>query len=92
MVFVLSLLAMCWLVYAICVGDRGVRKLVTLRETLAERSHDAYRRIVRNRDLAAKIDAVRTDDRLLEELARARLGVVGRDEIVFVFPADDPAR
>lgn len=77
------------LVFAIVVGDRGVRRLAALRQTLTERSHDAYRRIVRNRELAEEIAALETDDRLLEEMARRRLGVVGRDEVVVVFPGDD---
>jgi cell division protein FtsB len=90
-VLALSLAAGGLLSYALFCGDRGVQGLTALRATLVERSHDAYRRIVRNRDLSEAIVTLQSDDRRIEEMARARLGVVGRDEVVFVFPRPDPA-
>jgi len=71
------------------VSRNGVRRFTALRTTLTERSHEAYQRIVRNRQLAEEIGALRSDARALEEMARTRLGVVGRDEVVLVFPEED---
>jgi cell division protein FtsB len=87
----LSLLAGGFFGYALFFGDTGLGSLTALRYTRVERSHDAYRRIVRNRELTEKIESLQSDDRKLEELARSRLGVVGRDEVVFVFPRADTA-
>jgi len=86
----LSLALACVLVYSLTLSRNGIRRFSALRATLTERSHEAYQRIVRNRQLAEEIAALRSDDRALEEMARTRLGVVGRDEVVFVFPEDDP--
>jgi len=90
LLFGLSLAAACVLVYSLLLSRNGVRRFTALRATLAERSHEAYQRIVRNRLLAEDISALQSDDRKLEEIARTRLGVVGQDEVVFVFPEDEP--
>jgi cell division protein FtsB len=90
LLFGLSVALACILVYSLVLSRNGVRRYAALRTTLTERSHEAYQRIVRNRQLSEEIDALQNDDRTLEELARTRLGVVGRDEVVFVFPKDDP--
>jgi cell division protein FtsB len=90
LLFGLSLALACVLVYSLTLGRNGVRRFTALRATLTERSHEAYQRIVRNRQLSQEIAALKSDDRTLEEIARTRLGVVGRDEVVFVFPEEDP--
>jgi len=90
LLFGLSLAVACVLVYSLMLSRNGVRRFTALRSTLTERSHEAYQRIVRNRLLAEEISALQNDDRKLEEIARMRLGVVGQDEVVFVFPEDEP--
>jgi cell division protein FtsB len=90
LLFGLSLALACVLVYSLTLGRNGVSRFTALRTTLTERSHEAYQRIVRNRQLSQEIAALKSDDRTLEEIARTRLGVVGRDEVVFVFPEEDP--
>lgn len=90
MLFGLSLALACVLVYSLALSRNGLRRFAGLRTTLTERSHEAYQRIVRNRQLSEEISALRSDDRTLEEIARTRLGVVGQDEVVFVFPEEDP--
>jgi cell division protein FtsB len=89
LLFGLSLAVACVLLYSLTLGRNGIRRFTALRATLTERSHEAYQRIVRNRQLSEEISALQSDDRTLEEVARTRLGVVGRDEVVFVFPEDD---
>ena len=80
------------LLYGIFLGDHGLRRYLELKDTMAERSADAYDRIVRNRQLFERVEALRTDDRALEEVARTALGVVREDEIVYVFGPDGPIR
>lgn len=90
LLFGLAVAVACVLVYSLVLSRNGVRRFSGLRATFTERSHEAYQRIVRNRQLAEEISALRSDDRTLEEVARTRLGVVGQDEVVFVFPEEDP--
>lgn len=77
--------------YSVSLGQHGVRRYLDLRTALTERSHDAYERIVRNREMADQIERLRTDDRFLESVARSRLGVASPDEVVLVFGDDDEA-
>jgi len=66
-------------------GRHGAGRYLTLREDLARRSKQAVQRINRNRDMIERLEGLRTDDRVLEEVARSTLGVVDEDEIVVVF-------
>jgi cell division protein FtsB len=84
----LALLVLVGLVsgYSIAFGPHGVRRYLDLRATLSERAGEAYERIERNREVTDQIERLRGDDRMLESLARSRLGVAGPDEVVLVFP------
>jgi cell division protein FtsB len=84
------LFVLCYgLLYGILLGDHGLRRYLELRETLAARSTQAYDSIVRNRRLFERVQALRTNDRALEETARKTLGVVRDNEIVYVFEPPD---
>ncbi len=76
------------LTYAIFVGDRGIRHYQTLRHTLAARVSEADQRLSRNRRMLERLEQLRHDPRALEELARTKLGVAGKNELVYVFPAE----
>jgi len=76
------------LLYGILFGNHGVRQFVKLRATLQQRSAEAHSRIVRNRLMLEHLEGLKTDPRVLEQVARTRLGVAGEDEIVFVFRTD----
>ncbi len=80
------------LAYGIALGDNGVRSYLALRRTLAQRAAEAQEHIIRNHDLQARLTGIRSDHRVLEEVARARLGVVGADEIVYVFTGPSQPR
>ena len=71
--------------YSVAFGPHGVRRYLGLRATLAERSSAAYASIVRNREMAEQIRLLSTDDRVLESIARSRLGVAAPDEVVLVY-------
>ena len=74
--------------YSIAFGPHGVRRYLGLRAKLAERSSAAYASIVRNREMAEQIRRLSTDDRVLESVARSRLGVAAPDEVVLVYDDD----
>jgi cell division protein FtsB len=74
-----------FLLYGILFGRHGLSRYVGLREELAARSAEAYRRVARNRAMTERLVGLRTDQRILEEVARSTLGVVHDDEIVLVF-------
>ena len=90
----LGLLAAVALVLAgnILFSRHGVGHYLSLREDLARRSKQAVERIVRNREMNERLEGLRTDDRVLEEVARSTLGVVDEDEIVVVFEKPRGAR
>jgi len=74
------------LIFAIALGDKGVSRYLSLRTRLVDYSAEAAERVVRNRHMLERLQALRTDPHILEEAARSMLGVAGDDEIVFVFP------
>ncbi len=81
----LFLLIGCLLSYAIVLGNHGIQRYYTLERTLSARSQKASQRLERNHSLLERLHRVRSDRRVLEEVARSKLGVVGKDELVFLF-------
>jgi len=73
------------LVYTILCGGQGVRRYVELRHDLDMREGQAYERITRNLAMSEHLEGLRTDNRVLEQVARSTLGVVDENEIVIVF-------
>lgn len=73
------------LLYGILFGNHGIRQFLKLSAKLEQRSAEAHSRIVRNRLLLEHRNGLETDKRVLEQVARTRLGVAGEDEVVFVF-------
>ena len=66
-------------------GSRGLPNLLVLRASFSELSRQAYDRIQRNQELRDRLAGLRSDDKVLEEVARSTLGVVHDDEMVYVF-------
>ena len=67
-------------------GERGV-----LRVLEASRHRDVLQGQIlaletRNADLKKEIQALRSDKRYIEDIARQELGMMGDNEVVFVFP------
>lgn len=73
-------------------GEKGVVRLVKLmreRENLAEQVEQLKQE---NARLKHQIEALRSDHRYLEQMARKELGMVREDEVVFQFrPAQERA-
>ncbi|MBN2429217.1 MAG: septum formation initiator family protein [Deltaproteobacteria bacterium] len=67
-------------------GERGV-----LRVLEASRHRDIMQGQIlaletRNADLKKEIQALRSDKRYIEDMARQELGMMGDNEVIFVFP------
>ncbi len=76
------------LLYAVVFGEGGLRRYLALRRTLAARAAEVDARVARNHELWKQLERVRHDPRTLEQLARTRLGVAGKDEVVYLFPPE----
>ncbi len=76
------------LLYGILLGNHGVRQFLKLSAKLDQRSAEAHSRIVRNHLLLEHLEGLESDRRVLEQVARTRLGVAGEDEVVFVFRSE----
>ena len=65
-------------------GDRAhliegeLRNLSVINDNIAHR----------NTALSSKIEAMRTDERVVEQLAREELGMIRADETIFLFPPE----
>jgi len=68
------------------VSDRGVLKLRRQREQLARAAEEVAELEAANKRLAAEVDALRSDPRALEKVAREELNLVKPGEVVLVLP------
>ncbi len=84
--------AACVIATAILTGSHGLARLGVLRAELDQRGREVYQRSAENRRLIERIARLETDDRVLEETARSKLGMVAEDELIFVFPVLPRAR
>src|SRR5271169_2843604 len=83
-----SVIALIALVVGALFGDRGFLQLLTQqrRVKVLARQLDELRR--ENRAVAAEIEALKTDPRSIERLAREELGLARPGELVFVLRDD----
>lgn len=65
-------------------GDRGILQLVDQKERAARLAQDLDALRAENLRLAEEIQALRTDPRAIERLAREELGLIGPGETVFL--------
>ena len=71
-------------------GVQGYRDLAKSRTRLAElaaRKSETARRVA---DLEQRIERLRADPMMLERLAREELGMVRPNDVVIVFPEEQP--
>ena len=90
-------LAVCGVLLALFVvaavyGDRGLIDLLRLRGEQRELEHAAFQLQQNNEQLRQRIRRLQADDRYLEKLARERLGLVKRGEIIYRVANAKPAR
>ncbi len=71
---------------SLIVTGRSVKRMLGLNSSLGELSRKVYTGIQRNQKLRDKLSALRSDQHSLDATARSTLGVVGPNEIVYVFP------
>jgi cell division protein FtsB len=80
-------------VVAVC-GDHGLVHLLRLRHEQRELEHVTFRLQQRNEQLRQRIRRLQSDDTYIEKLARERLGLVKKGEIIYRVdaPAARPPR
>ncbi len=77
---------------ATVLGTDGVVHLLRLRGDKAALSERAFGLLQANADLGERIVRLHADERLLENLAREKLGFVREDEIIYRFATKPPRR
>jgi len=70
------------MVAAIC-GDHGLIHLLRMRGEQQELEHLAFEQQQRNEQLRQHIRRLQSDDAYIEKLARERLGLVKKDEVIY---------
>ncbi len=68
------------------VSDRGLLKLRRQREQLVRAAEEVAELEAQNKRLAAEVEALRTDPRAVEKVAREELNLVKPGEVVLVLP------
>lgn len=68
-------------------GDHGLIHLLRMRDEQQELEHVTFDLQQRNEQLRQQIRRLQSDDWYLEKLARERLGLVKKDEVLYRVPA-----
>jgi cell division protein FtsB len=71
-----------FIVAAVC-GDHGLLHLLRMRNEQQELEHVAFNLQQRNEQLRQQIRRLQSDDGYIEKLARERLGLVKKDEVIY---------
>ena len=87
---VLALL-FCVLQFRLWVAADGFGEAARLRELIEQQTDENSRLSQRNQRLEAEVVDLRSSEGALEERARADLGLIGPDEIFYIFSAPRPA-
>lgn len=69
-------------------GDRGLLRVLQTKRQIAELEAQIAELEATNTELRKEIEALNTDLRTIERIARRELGMVRPDEVVFQFPPD----
>lgn len=72
-------------------GERGVLRVLEASRQRHNLQADIQRLETKNTALQKEIQALRSDKKFIEDIARKELGMVGENEVVFVFPAESTA-
>jgi len=72
-------------------GDRGVLRLVDVSRQKDLLQQEIAKVSVRTDKLAEDIRGLRSDKRFIEDIARRDLGMARSNEIIYVFPPQEPA-
>jgi cell division protein FtsB len=67
-------------------GDRGLVQLMHLQTEQRDLEQIAFGLQRRNHELQRRIERLESDDRYLERLARERLGLAKKDELIYRIP------
>lgn len=85
----LALVAVLLLLALALLGDKGILRAVRLSREKASLQEEVRRLEEANAALRREIEALRSDRKYLESLARQELGMVRDDELVYQFPPQE---
>jgi cell division protein FtsB len=85
-------LLLSYFTYSFFFDTMGFMKYLTMKRTQTQIAEDIRDLQEKNARLRKDIDAVKHDPTTLERLARERLGLVRKDETVFLFVPDPAGR
>ena len=86
-----GVVALILFVVAAIFGDHGLIHLLRMRAEQQELEHLTFDLQQRNERLRQQIVRLQSDDRYIEKLARERLGLVKKDEMIYRVAAPPPA-
>lgn len=86
-----ALLLLCLLGLAVF-GDKGVLRALQAKAQRDALLEDIHRLETENASLRDEIEALRSDRRYIEGIARKDLGMVKDDELVYQFPQEKPKK
>jgi cell division protein FtsB len=73
-------------------GDRGLVQLLHLQSEQRQLERVAFDLQQRNGKLQRRIERLESDDRYIERLARERLGLAKKDELIYRIPAAEASK
>jgi cell division protein FtsB len=76
----------CLVLFGVAAGDRGLPALLRAREQVSALSREIAALRAENARLKVRADALRSDPSAIEAVARQRLGLLRRDEILVIRP------
>jgi cell division protein FtsB len=79
------------LVFAAVYGEHGLSHLLRMRSEQRKLEHTAFDLQQQNQRLRERIQRLQSDDHYLEKLARERLGLVRKGEILYRLTGPEPA-
>jgi cell division protein FtsB len=89
-ILLIGLILLLW--YLALFGEKGLIKIVRLREERDRIIADVNRMQADNKRLQEEIRRLREDPRYLESLARRDLGLIKENEILFIFEGEAVAQ
>jgi cell division protein FtsB len=83
-VLALSMIILIYINLNLLVGDSSIKNLLHLQQQLEHMIEANIRLTHRNKTLAKQVIKLQSDDEIIEKIARENLGMVHKDEVLFI--------
>lgn len=85
---IIPLAVMAFILLFTVFGDRGLFRIYRLRNEKEQTQKRMEELTVENERLKKEIEALKSDRKYIERIARKEFGLVKKDEIIYQFPSD----